>query len=892
MSTKKTSEWNISADIYDIVGSLDNLKQRYIEDEDETTLALGMFGFLTDTEAKKIQTAVIMTGELGNEMFPQRAKLDKNITTHAMYCNVSDLNAEPAHAIINLAIKQSDLDLYMRDNKFVFDRTCPIYIGEYEFHLDYDIVLSRTKPNPKSDWFYSARYDMTNPNHLSNITNPYLKQPYTINFNNHTYVFMQCLVRQVTIETTVDKMITASIIDNKSYTFSFENQLADFDVYVTEPGRETVRLKPLVYGTPVEAGVTDYCWYLYMNDNNIRIGFDPASFLPGLNAEIKIVAQTTLGSEGNFRYKTEDDEAGFYVDFESSLYNYKKITCYVRCATDATDGTDKKSTEELRNLIPKMAMSRGYITTETDLNNYFNLISNEDNILKLQKKVDNQLNRIWYCYLLMKDEVGNVIPTNTINIKVDTVSGYSVKCDEVEGRYVIPAGTVFKYDRSLGYAVPIPESSVPELYSKEYFDQDNIYYYRTLLNIVINCNPLYAAYYMTICNTDGYFEYNYVNPNMFMGFVANTFHFERNLLSKKDEYRFTFNMQQSILEDFGLYVKENDDNGERIVNNMKAYLVIYKENEPYRYAEAQLKEYDETEFLSSWEVVMRTDDKFDIDNNIKLLDLYEVGYNTVNYGYFPDNCRAELFIYGKFDEGSYGRYDADKIIPGLDGYTLINKYTVNEGLQFINNFSKIMNTRVRANTSEDLSIIAYDILGIPMIGEHYAITEDNISYFLNELLIKKAYIDYCLIVLENNMDIDFKFFNTYGFSETYHIGDRDKTPLGDIDITMRFRLKLANSNDLQTKNEIIRYIKEYIEDLNELGDFHVPNLLHDIKCHFGDLIIYIEFMNFNDNRLGVNHIELKEVENIHTVPEFISVRNQWNADMSALEPCIDMEIVL
>ena len=104
MSTKKTSEWNISSDIYDIVGSLEDLKRRYIEDEDETTLALGIFGFLTDTEAKKIQTAVIMTGELGNEMFPQRAKLDKTITTHAMYCNVSDLNAEPSHAIINLAI--------------------------------------------------------------------------------------------------------------------------------------------------------------------------------------------------------------------------------------------------------------------------------------------------------------------------------------------------------------------------------------------------------------------------------------------------------------------------------------------------------------------------------------------------------------------------------------------------------------------------------------------------------------------------------------------------------------------------------------------------------------------------------------------------------------------
>ena len=74
-----STDWNISTDIYDIVNSVNNVKKRYLPDEDETTLALGVFGFLTDTESKKIQTSTIMTGELGNEMFPLRSKRGKKL---------------------------------------------------------------------------------------------------------------------------------------------------------------------------------------------------------------------------------------------------------------------------------------------------------------------------------------------------------------------------------------------------------------------------------------------------------------------------------------------------------------------------------------------------------------------------------------------------------------------------------------------------------------------------------------------------------------------------------------------------------------------------------------------------------------------------------------------
>ena len=105
-STNKETEWSVTNDIYSIVDAVDNLKKRYVEDENETTLALGIFGFLGDTEAKKIQTNVVIAGELGNEMFPQRAKLDKNIITHAMNCNVEHLNAVPASIVVNLMLKE------------------------------------------------------------------------------------------------------------------------------------------------------------------------------------------------------------------------------------------------------------------------------------------------------------------------------------------------------------------------------------------------------------------------------------------------------------------------------------------------------------------------------------------------------------------------------------------------------------------------------------------------------------------------------------------------------------------------------------------------------------------------------------------------------------------
>ena len=476
-NTTNTTKWDISTDIYGIVDNLNKLQHRYIEDEDESTLALGIYGYISDTEAKKIQTSAIMTGQLGNEMFPLRSKLIKNVLAHAIYNGITEINAVPAHMTVNIGIKVDDLNRYMENNRFIFDHKSPLFVGDYEFHFDYDIVLIRSQNGP-GNYVYSAHYDMSENNRLSNITDPYLKQPFKIRLGNYDYIIINTLVRQCTIEETNDKMISDSIIKNKTYTFEFENQIADFDVYVTDNGKKT-RLTPILYGSSPAENIEYYCWYLFTSDNTIRITFDSKSYIPGLNSDIYIKAYTTLGTSGEFKYKKIDESyMGLYTDISSDTYNYNNITCYMVAVTDSTDGYDRKTKAQLQKLIPKAALSRGSYTTETDVTNYFSLIDSEDNRLVIKRKVDNNLSRVWYGYFLLKDELSNIVPTNTITIKVNINDNSMTKGED--GRYILPAGSIIKYNAESLIGTVIDEVKVPELFTDEYFNNNGDYYYDSI----------------------------------------------------------------------------------------------------------------------------------------------------------------------------------------------------------------------------------------------------------------------------------------------------------------------------------------------------------------------------------------------------------------------------
>jgi hypothetical protein len=918
-SNDNSTNWNISNDIYDIVRSVNDLQKRYIEDESEAALALGLYGFLADTESKKIQTSVVMTGKLGNEMFPTRAQLTKNVLTHAIYNNIPDINAVPAQIMLNMGIRVEDIDNYAVNNTFVVDCSSPIFIGSYEFHFDYNIIIKRnnisTDPN-KTEYTYSAQYDMDIENKVSDIYNQYLKQPFVIRIGNDNYVIFQSIARQYSINETTDKITSASLIENKTFIFDYYNQLAWFDVYITDVNGNEKRLTPYFEGETVETD--DFCWYLYLDNNTVRIRFDSRSIVPALNSTIRVKAYTTLGSSGNFKYtKIDKTSEGYYVDIKSTDYKYS-ISTYVVAVSDSVNGNDVKDKEQLQKLIPKAAMSRGSLTTEKDVDNYFNLIDDENNRLVLKKKVDNQLNRIWYGYFLLKDELGNIIPTNTIDLKISNTSDFVTLDDH--GKYILPAGTVIRYNPNSMVGEPIDEGLVPDPFSDEYYSPD-YYYYMTIYNTLICSDPLFTGYTSTIVDKDSFFKFDWVNEDTPFQFVANRCNFRRKMLDEQSKYRFTFAIAQSIISnDYITYAKETITSGGNtyvnITNNVETILVLYKEDTPYRWIKCKFENCDESNMIFYYSAELSTDNMLDSTDNLKLIStedfpLMVAGYSdSSNYGYFDSNVKAKLYILTKFstvvNNSSrnivYDRGDFDDIAPNvLPEYSLTNVYEVNDGLQIFEPFTEIVNSRIDITSvayNGDSQSLTYGIIGVPVVGYHYVSRgEEYVQFLFDAIYDRKAYIDYCLGLLENNMDIDFKFFNTYGPSSIYYIGDKQETMIGHIDLTMKFRMSVKSTADVITKDQVIASIKSYIENLYDTGNWDAPSMITDIMNEYSDRINFLEFMNYNDFWLGVQHIwKLKDANGIElddnptVVPEFLNIRNILDNDGN-LVPSIEIEVI-
>ena len=163
----------MNTDIYDITQTVNELQKETMSDLEDETLAVGLNGYLASIQSMQIQNSIITASEFGNEIFPRKAKFEKNIITHAIIQTITDIQATPAKMSVMLGITMSDLDELFRNDVFRFDRQSKIFVNYIEYHLQYDIVLSRTL-TVNNQMIYSARYDMSIDNPLSDITNQYL----------------------------------------------------------------------------------------------------------------------------------------------------------------------------------------------------------------------------------------------------------------------------------------------------------------------------------------------------------------------------------------------------------------------------------------------------------------------------------------------------------------------------------------------------------------------------------------------------------------------------------------------------------------------------------------------------------------------------------------------
>lgn len=830
---------NLSSDIYDISKFINEISSKYNETSDNT-LYLGLFGHLGETLSSIMQNSIIMASEYSNESIPSKAKFEKNIITHALNLGYTDINAKPSIMNILLGFNENDIILNMNNDIFTIDSSSPFRIGNFEFHLDYDIILTRSTLNG-NNVNYTARYDMSKKNIISDVINPYLTPPTKMTINGNNIIYINCNIRQVSHTSEYSKIISNSSIENKTMSFQYEDQLACFYIEAVETDGNILTLYP-IYDGITSKSLDLYFYYSYIDNDNIRIKFDNDSYTPSINTEIYIKIQTTKGMNGNFEY-TQD----INYTISSETYNYNDISCTIKPITNSQYGYNKKSIDDLKKIIPNESASRGSITNSTDLENFFNMINTDSDKVYFFKRVDNQFERSYFSYIIMKDTNNNIIPTNTLTIQVPVQ-------ESEYGVHTISTGERLKLVGDIAYKIDIDE----EVESTDYI-------YTTPFMMVIHKDPLYVSYYMNIINMNRYTEFKYINESSEIQFISTSVNWKREYLSDRDTYKLNIPLVQNITDDVGFILFDEDGNPILDSVKIKVFVVLYMNDSPHRYIEAKLISLDTDIWQYNFEAQMTTEDVINNDNLIRINDVKDIGFDNSSYAYFDSNIQAEIHIV--IEGSSTSKNLIQDIVPDITNYTLTNIYNINDGLDFFFSYTDIVSSFVNVDYINDTYI--YNISSVPLIRYEYIENEEDISNIVSVLDTRKAYMDYALTILEDSIGIDFKFFNTYGPSKTFYLESGGL--LNNVTLNMKFRIKFVNTSDSYLQDYILSDIKDYVEDITEISDLHIPNLITLITTKYRDQIVYFEFLDMNGYGPGEQHIYNESDNILTTVPELLNI---------------------
>lgn len=837
-----------NTDIYEISSEIEELQRKYI-DEDQDILSVGLYGYLADQFATITQNSIYRAAEWGNEAFPTRARFEKTILSNAITYNVNNINATPAKMDAHIGIIKADLDALLDkfpEPVYVISKDTLIKVENIIFRLEYDMKIVRKK-KLNGDYIYYAMNLIDEDKVL--YSSPYLPAPIFINYSGDKYIFFETSLKQMELTKVNRRLITNNLLDNKSIDFNFKDQLYKFEVRVKESDGTIVKLEPIFEGETVSN--LKYCRYYYTTADSIRIKFSRTSYIPPLNSEIMVDVYTTIGSKGNFRC---DYELLFTANYRS-----KQLHGVVLPKGTNKDGNDRKTIEELKNIIPKERQSRGILSNDRDLENYFNIIDSNTRI-KFFKKRHNQIERSYYSYLLVKDSRGNIIPTNTVNLNLLSNNFAS----ENKYSYIIPPNVPMVYNNG---SCSISNDTNPDNIAA--LEQTGFVYSCPFI-INVNKKPLFVSYYLNIMNDAYDFNYMYINTNSDNQFITSKLNIYKNHIADMENYYVSFVVKSNINED--IYEVDKDTGEKRC--KLKPVLVLSKSGFKY-YIEGEVEPNVNLTTnninKNTYTVLFKLKTNNVINSGIIIQDLFQYGTRTKVPSELPEQVDMEVLLYlDSVEGGSNDDGIVDLPHKSYEKYVLTNRLVPKTKVNLYYDYSDVINS---VSTIEDtISDNVYDfrIKAIPVVKYSYMQDVTNSDEFIKYIYRRKIYIDYALERLANNFTIDFKFFNTYGPSKIFKVSRKDEL-LDRVNVKIKFayRPKLgANSAIVEL---MMDETKEYIENINTINNLHVTNLIRHLKDKFDSDIDFIEFISFNDYDSSYQYIEKQDDLMLDTVPEFLNV---------------------
>lgn len=851
--------------------TLTDIAPKYFEMDDISLLNVGLFGYVNEVLSNSSEDLFNAVSLYSQEIFPHKAQIPENIYSYAAFYEVDNLFSIPAEMQTLLIIKESDILSYGFPNgdkyEFVIDSSMIIEVENIPFMCDYDIIID-AKPH-KGTHIISARYDMSYNNSISSIKVPYIKSRRII-YQGQNYVALSIWVRQVEREIIETSIINNDKINLPSVLFDYSGKLANFEVFYREnQNNNWVQLsKKLIGSTPSRE---PFCFYKIKSDSEIELSFSAREsyFQPAFNSEIKIIVTTTLGEEGMFPYYKGNNIS---VIPQSEVYSYNNnLILFTIPQSDCIGGTSGASLEEVRDLVHERRSTLSVYTNENDLQMYFNNLKHRygTDILFIKKR-DDIFERLFSSFVLLKDADSNFYNTNTTDMCL-LPSDFDTVYDQTD-RHMLKAGSLFTYSDSESFVV---EKTSGKLSDRDIAKRPEEFLYTNPFLMMVSGNVV--GFYLNSIDKKYVLDYSYVNNNSITQFICNNISVQRNAALGDESYSLSVYLTPASDLPHPIASSTGED-----LNVLKVRGALVDSGAEVSLIKFELIDFDQSTNYYRFDAQISTDDYITLNNKMRFKNLTYIADGTKKDVLIPMfNSQFILYTFYKYEDDNIPHHLTH--IPDLQGYTLTNKYsTVESNIDFISPISLMRSTVTYIPTNVKDHTYKMNLSFVPLVDAKTVNDRTVFNHFIETLFVHNIQLENIIDKILNNHGIDMKFYNTFGRSRNFTVGEKDHI-LDKVNCSIYFKIFPQLGADEELEGSVRRFIKEYVEQINEKGTnaIYISNLIQQLQNNFKD-IKYLKFMSINKYPSSIQVIENKSVdinslsgaEKRRYVPEYLTLREE------------------
>lgn len=864
------------SDVYELKDfAINDIAKKYFEIEDVNLLNIGTIGYVTDLVTTVTEDTFNSISTFLREKFVHLAQFPETLYNHATRLQIENLTATPS--VLNMTLLINEKDIFSYGNKkdsiveFVLDSDLLINIEGINFMPDFDILI--TAREYRKSYVFSAQYLMDYKNSISLIKTPYIKTT-RLKVNNDNYVALFIRVRQVSKFKKNEQLISNDKVTIPTVSFDFEGQLANFEVFYKPIGSNNyVQMNKVQMGLPPLK--TPFCFYSFTDENKVSISFTNRDgyFTPEFGSELKILYYTTLGSDGNFKEYTGTNIS---VTPSSEVYEYNNnLIVFAIPQGESSGGKNKITIDELRQRILEKMRTSGSFNVENDLQSFFSSYKNDEKKkVYFIKKRDDLIERLFTAFSLLKDDKGDFFKTNTLNINLFE-EDFDYQYEQTR-RFILNPGSVFKYDEN-SIDTLLKESGV-NVSNVNINNYNNQFLYTCPFLVSVSEKPPVIGYYLNSVNDNYVLDFKYANMSSPVQFICNSLSVKRNALMGEDRYL----LQIKLTPSSPLEIPSVDKDG--VYNGLlKVGLTIENDGQEICYNDFSFKCYDKTNDIYTFELSLKTDDYLALNKKMRITNFKNITSEEEEFFLIPMiDCKFNILVFYSYPEENYDHYLSH--LSDFNNFTLTNIYSAEKvnliiPLNIMRSRLKIL-PHVKVVNGETIESFFFKIHSVPLISVNEIRNEDYFYSFIK--LIFKQYNELMEVVdkITNNYGIDLKFFNTYGRSKSFTVGESSNL-LDRTNISISLKISFYSGTVVEDSlSKIKSFIKDYIEKINDSasGALYISNLIKDLQVNFSE-IKYVQFIKINDYDSSIQIIENKFVdpskmtreERIDFVPEHLTI---------------------